>query len=136
GSDLMRRLKIDRRRESGWLGLALAALLTVQPASVSFAADRANDADAAATTASSAALSESFLRVLDGGVPQGLTDLRAMQNRVTGLADQVRKCTVGVLVGQAWGSGVIVSEGGYVLTAARVDAAGRNAGIGGGRCLL
>jgi S1-C subfamily serine protease len=37
---------------------------------------------------------------------------------------------VGVLVGQAWGSGVIVSKDGYVLTAAHVAGAGRNRGRG------
>ena len=92
-----------------------------------FAADAA--ADAAATKASAAkaaqaatadAISQSLRLVLNGAAPSGVSDLRAMQGHVRKLFEQVKKCTVGVQVGPAWGSGVIVSKDGYVLTAAHV----------------
>lgn len=52
--------------------------------------------------------------------PQNVADLRAIEARVEPLADRVRPCTVGIIVGDAQGSGVIVSEKGLVLTAAHV----------------
>ena len=55
-----------------------------------------------------------------GAAPRGLEDLRAMQQHVQSLTQQLMKCTVGVQVGQAWGSGVIVSADGLVLTSAHV----------------
>jgi serine protease Do len=70
----------------------------------------------AATEASSQRLRDIF-----GGKPlSGLTDLKAMQEHVRNLTERIKKCTVGVQVGPAWGSGVIVSKDGYVLTAAHV----------------
>ncbi len=52
--------------------------------------------------------------------PRDVADLRAIQTRVEAIADHVRQCTVGLIVGEAQGSGVIVSESGLVLTAAHV----------------
>ena len=43
-----------------------------------------------------------------------------MQSHVQKLTEQLKKCTVGVTVGNAQGSGVIISKDGYVLTAAHV----------------
>ncbi len=58
--------------------------------------------------------------------PRNVADLRAIQARVEAIADHVRQCTVGLIVGEAQGSGVIVSENGLVLTAAHVlTASGR-----------
>jgi serine protease Do len=79
---------------------------------------------AAETTASPAAGEElakaNLDRLLKGSPPMGLDDLRVMQDHVRKLTDQLMKCTVGVQVGQAQGSGVIISKDGYVLTAAHV----------------
>jgi len=72
-------------------------------------------------------------RILDGNLdsstPIAVSDLRAMQGHVHTLSEKLKKCTVGVRVDQergngvmssAWGSGVIISKDGYVLTAAHV----------------
>lgn len=52
--------------------------------------------------------------------PESLDDLRAIEKHVKGVLDKVMRCTVCIRVGSAAGSGVIVSEDGYVLTAAHM----------------
>ncbi len=60
--------------------------------------------------------------------PTSLADLRAIEARVRDLGQKVMSYTVGVRVGAAQGSGVIISEDGYVLTAGHVAGApGRKA---------
>jgi serine protease Do len=104
------------------LALLTAGLTAWTPAAVAV-----DVADTAATTSAAAAagsISQSLRYILDGNldarVSIGVTDLRAMQGHVSKLSAQVKKCTVGVQVGPAWGSGVIISKDGYVLTAAHV----------------
>ena len=75
--------------------------------------------DATSTGATEIAAA-SLDRLLSGGNPGGVAELKAMQDRVRKLTDQLMKCTVGVQVGAAQGSGVIISKDGYVLTAAHV----------------
>ncbi len=53
--------------------------------------------------------------------PEGLSDLRAMQDHIATLIDRLTECTVGLQIGPAQGSGVIVSGDGYVLTAGHVS---------------
>ncbi len=53
--------------------------------------------------------------------PAGIDDLRLMESHLRSLVDQFTACTVGIQIGPAQGSGVIVSEDGYVLTAAHVS---------------
>src|SRR2546423_2615363 len=65
-------------------------------------------------------LPHALRQIMEGSATLGLNDLRAMQGHVTTLSEQLKKCTVGVQVGNAWGSGVIISKDGYVLTAAHV----------------
>jgi serine protease Do len=57
----------------------------------------------------------------DGGVPTTLNELRAMQQQVQRLCEQVLPMTVAVQVGSAQGSGVIIDPDGFVLTAAHVS---------------
>ncbi len=66
------------------------------------------------------AAKESLERLFGGATPGGLSDLRAMQDHVRQLTGQLVRTTVGVTVGNAQGSGVIISKDGYVLTAAHV----------------
>ncbi|MBC7856100.1 MAG: trypsin-like peptidase domain-containing protein [Pirellulaceae bacterium] len=74
---------------------------------------------AAATMAET--VSEGLSKILLGGAPGNVSDLKAMQQRVQKLSEKLMLATVGVQVGQAQGSGVIVSKDGYVLTAAHVS---------------
>jgi serine protease Do len=53
--------------------------------------------------------------------PEGRDDLRAMESHLQSLVEKLTHATVGVKIGRAQGSGVIVSEDGYVLTAAHVS---------------
>lgn len=72
----------------------------------------------AAEAANAAAL---VARIFSGeATPQGVSELKAMQDHLQKLAEKIVPCTVGVRVGPAQGSGVIVSKDGYVLTAAHV----------------
>ena len=61
-------------------------------------------------------------RIFAGGVPRSITDLKAMESRQQQIVKQTTPCVVAVQVGQAQGSGVIISADGYVLTAAHVAA--------------
>jgi len=60
-------------------------------------------------------------KIFAGGEPTSVEDLKAMQEHVRKLSIKVTPCTVGVQIGQAQGSGVIISKDGYVLTAAHVS---------------
>ena len=53
-------------------------------------------------------------------MPKDIGDLRAIEYKVQKVVARVLPCTVGVRIGNSQGSGVIVSEDGYVLTAGHV----------------
>jgi len=55
--------------------------------------------------------------------PESLDDLKAIQAQTRKVLEKVIPCTVGVQIGEASGSGVIVSKDGYVLTAGHVSGA-------------
>jgi len=59
--------------------------------------------------------------VLSKDAPDGIADLKAMEKQVRKVLEKVLPCTVGVEIGGASGSGVIVSEEGFVLTAGHVS---------------
>ncbi len=59
-------------------------------------------------------------RIFAGEAPKSVGDLKAMQDHLQKLSEKIIPCTVGVRVGPAQGSGVIISKDGYVLTAAHV----------------
>src|SRR3954471_436745 len=58
---------------------------------------------------------------LDKKDPDGVADLKAMQDRVKSVLKKVMPATVGVLLGPGAGSGVIVRDEGIVLTAGHVS---------------
>jgi serine protease Do len=61
------------------------------------------------------------LLALEKPAPENLEDLKAIQTRVQEVVKKVLPCTVALRVGSASGSGVIVREDGYVLTAGHVS---------------
>jgi serine protease Do len=61
------------------------------------------------------------LEILTKPAPEGVDELRAIQQHVSDLAKRVIPATVGVTVGAAQGSGVIITADGYVLTAGHVS---------------
>jgi serine protease Do len=110
-----------RMASHGWMRWLASFLIAASLAGVQ--AQLVHSADAPATdevATPSEALGPGLRQLFAGGAPRGLADLRAMQTHVQKLTDQITKCTVGVQVGAAWGSGVIISKDGYVLTAAHV----------------
>jgi serine protease Do len=108
------RSRLAAARLAGACGVVVLALAAYSPL-VAFAADSAT------STAATAEVSKSNLdRILVGATPTGVADLKAMQEHMRQLTDKLMKCTVGVEVGPAQGSGVIISKDGYVLTAAHV----------------
>jgi serine protease Do len=76
-------------------------------------------ADDAPPSQAEAALDPRLEKIFAGDAPETVADLRAMQDHVLRLTERLQKCTVGVRVGPAHGSGVIVKDG-YVLTAGHV----------------
>ena len=60
----------------------------------------------------------SFIR--SGGVPTSVSQLKAMEKLVAEITAQCKPATVNVRVGEAQGSGVLVSRDGFILTAAHV----------------
>jgi len=68
--------------------------------------------------------------VFAGGSPEGVEDLKAMEQHIQKLSRLVTAATVGLQIGPSQGSGVIISKDGYVLTAAHVSGApGRKVSI-------
>ena len=65
-------------------------------------------------------ISPNLATIFKDGTPTSLLDLKAMQDHVVKLTKKVMPAVVGVRVGQASGSGVIISKDGYVLTAGHV----------------
>lgn len=63
---------------------------------------------------------ERLQAIFAGGIPKSIDELRAMEARQEELAEKVIEFTVGLRVGPAHGSGVIISKDGYILTAAHV----------------
>lgn len=97
-------------------GLAVAVLLL---AGVTASLPAADPADAPPTLAVSPA--DPLPDSLRKPVPESLDELRAIEDRVQSLVGELQAVTVGIRRGPAQGSGVIISQDGYVLTAAHVS---------------
>ena len=61
------------------------------------------------------------LRASEDSTPTSVAQLRELQQTIRGVSEKVVPATVGVQIGAAMGSGVIVSEDGYVMTAGHVS---------------
>jgi serine protease Do len=59
--------------------------------------------------------------VLDKPAMENLEELRLLEKQVRTVVEKVTPCTVGIRIGAAAGSGVIISEDGYILTAGHVS---------------
>jgi serine protease Do len=66
-------------------------------------------------------LQPTLLTAFEKPAPEDVTDLKAMELHVQKVVEKVLPCTVNVRDGGGQGSGVIVSEDGYVLTAGHVS---------------
>jgi len=64
--------------------------------------------------------SSSAEKIFSGTVPTSVAELRAMEDLQRRIVPRLLACTVNLRVNSAQGSGVIISEDGYVLTAAHV----------------
>jgi serine protease Do len=64
---------------------------------------------------------DEIYEVLVKDAPEDRTDLWIMQEHVKRISREVIPCTVGIVIGGAQGSGVIVSPDGYVMTAGHVS---------------
>ena len=55
-----------------------------------------------------------------GGNPNSIDELQLLERQQQRVADSARACTVSIRIGPAQGCGVIITESGYILTAAHV----------------
>lgn len=100
--------------------LRLAAIVLAAAAFHFAASHSAQATETTPVSASQDAVKFRLDKIFAGDPPSGVEDLKAMQKHVKDLTAKALPCTVGVQIGQAWGSGVIISPDGYVLTAAHV----------------
>lgn len=76
------------------------------------------------------AISPDLKSITDGKEPTSLTELRALEKQQSKVAKTIQLVTVNIQQGTAQGSGVIITEDGYILTAAHVAGSpGRNATV-------
>ncbi|MGH7129376.1 MAG: S1C family serine protease, partial [Planctomycetaceae bacterium] len=103
----------------GWLWSALLVLASLPLPAVPVSAA---DAESGSSTAAvSVELTDAETAVLEKAVPETVEDLRVIESITQRLAEKIAPVTVGLSIGRAQGSGVIISEDGYVLTAAHVS---------------
>jgi serine protease Do len=100
-----------RHATSAWLMALLAAGVALVPTAV----------PAADTEAAAAPMAHALPAALAKRVPENLDDLRQIEKHVEGLSDKLIGYTVHVAIGRAQGSGVVIGEEGYVLTAGHVS---------------
>ncbi len=98
-------MRTNRLRSAASIGAVLIGLLMA-------ASLRADDAPTTADV--------DLQKIFAGAAPKNTNELRAMQNHLRELSEKLIRCTVGVRVGQAQGSAVIISKDGYVLCAGHV----------------
>lgn len=102
----MRVVRFPQFEKSRLLALVLCLFLLVPSYQLHAAEQAESDFDVAS--------------IFAGTAPANVKELKAMEEHFQQLSEKVAKCTVGVRVGQAQGSGVIINKEGYVLTAGHV----------------
>ena len=103
--------------------LTLALVVAWLPATLAYGQQRSEAREPATksrTTTARTTQARDPVAIFSGGVPKTVAELKAMQAVTQRLSEQVMQSTVGVRVGPAQGSGVIVTKEGHVLTAAHV----------------
>lgn len=76
------------------------------------------------------ALSPDLKSIADGKEPTSLAELKALEHQQSEVAKTIQLVTVNIQQGSAQGSGVIITDDGYILTAAHVAGApGRSATV-------
>lgn len=104
-----------------WLGSLLVLAVLTGTFRAGFAEEAAPAAPVPVPAVTAEPASDPLSKILMGGAPNSVADLKAMQERIQKLSEKLMLATVGVQVGAAQGSGVIVTKDGYVLTAAHVS---------------
>jgi serine protease Do len=95
-----------------WSRSALALALLLMAAAL-----RADDGQVSTSTKAEPKLPAAFSKV----VPETIEDLRQIQNHVKTVIDKVMPAVVNIKAGMGQGSGIIISEDGYILTAGHVS---------------
>jgi len=119
-SPLLRRMRRTPRQQVGrWQVLLLVLFSLGLPLDNGLPSAFADDVVAPAIegTATQEAVGE---KLFAGGIPKGVAELRAMEEIQRRIGNKLIECTVNLRINSAQGSGVIISEDGYVLTAAHV----------------
>jgi serine protease Do len=99
--------------------LALPPIQAQEKAQV--AAPTAVVAEATPKTPAPDAIDPKLAKIFAGSNPSGTADLKLMQEHIRKISAKLQAATVGVQVGAAQGSGVIINKEGLVLTAAHVS---------------
>jgi len=104
-------------------GLLLGVLIAAAPPVGGLAKSKSAPATSAPATRRAALPKPTgrLAEILAGGVPRDVADLKAMEAHIRKVAAEALRATVGIRIGRAGASGVIVSPDGYVLTAGHVS---------------
>ena len=95
-------------------------VLPEAPAKPRMSAPVDRTADGETKGATYVSLDPSLNRLFSGEDPKSLTDLKALQTQQSKVAAKIHQVTVNLQHGSTQGSGVLINEEGYILTAAHV----------------
>lgn len=107
----------SRRAFAGWVASLTLALLLVPPAAAAQKSPMSGETGGGTAIPVSGELTKLYE---DGGEPESLEQLKLLEQQQQRVASAAEACTVSVQIGSAQGCGVIITESGFVLTAAHV----------------